>query len=86
MAAEWVKMKGKGKVASFVVYNKVYDKAWANDLPYVVASIQLDEGPKILSNIIEISPEDIQLDMPVEVKFEDVTEEYTLYKFKPVSK
>jgi uncharacterized OB-fold protein len=81
--AEWVKLTGKGKVASFVIFHHVYNKAFANDIPYVAASIELEEGPRILSNIIDSKPEDVKLDMPVEVKFEDITDEYTLYKFKP---
>jgi uncharacterized OB-fold protein len=85
MDFEWVKISGKGRVFSYVVYHYTYDKAWANDVPYIVASIELDEGPRIKSNIIECKPEHVKIGMPVEIQFEDVTNEFTLYKFKPIA-
>ena len=61
----------------------MYDKAFANDIPYAAASIELEEGPRIMSNIVGGKLEDIKIDMPVEVYFEDVTDEFALPKFKP---
>ena len=83
MEAEWVKLSGRGKVFSFATYHYVYDRAFANDIPYAVASIELEEGPRMMSNVIGVKPEDIRPDMPVEVHFEDVTDEFSLPKFKP---
>ena len=51
-------------------------------MPYAVALVQLDEGPRLVSNIVGSSPEDLRCDVPVEVVFEDVTEKTTLYKFR----
>ncbi len=83
MEAEWVKLSGKGKVFSFVIYHYVYNKAFSNDIPYAAASIELEEGPRVMSNITGCKLEDIRIDMPVEVHFEDVTDEFALPKFKP---
>jgi uncharacterized protein len=80
---EWVKLSGKGKVFSFAVVRQPYHKAFANDLPYVIAAIELEEGPRVMSNIVGCKPETIKIDMPVEVQFDDVTEEVTLPRFKP---
>ena len=82
---EWVKLSGKGKVFSYAVVRQPYHKAFAKDLPYVIASIELEEGPRMMSNVVGIKPEDIKIDMPVEVFFEDVTSEVCLPKFKPSS-
>ena len=82
--AEWVKLSGKGTVYSFTNVNYVYHKAFASEIPYVIAIIALEEGPRILSNIINRKKEDLKIGMPVEVEFEDVTEEFTLPKFKPL--
>ena len=49
------------------------------------AVIQLEEGPRLVSNVVNESPEKLQCDTPVEVVFEDVTEDVTLYKFKPAT-
>ena len=83
MKAEWVRLSGKGKVFSFTIFQYVYNKAFSDDIPYVAASIELEEGTRMLSNIIRCKPDDIRIDMPVEVEFEDVTDECTLPKFKP---
>ena len=81
--AEWVKLSGRGKVYSFVIFQYVYDRSFTKDIPYAVASIELEEGPRMMSNITGIKLEDIKVDMPVEVYFDDINEEYALPKFKP---
>ncbi len=79
---EWARSKGRGKIYSFGVYHRVYHKGFEAEIPYVVAVVQLDEGPRLVSNIINCAVEEVRCDMPVEVFFEDVTEDTTLYKFK----
>ena len=81
---EWVKLSGKGSVYSYTIVNYTYHKAFAGEIPYVIAVIALDEGPRLLSNIVKWKKEDLKIGMPVEVEFEDVTEEFTLPKFKPL--
>ena len=81
-----MKLSGKGKVFIFVVFHYVYDKTFSDDIPYAAASIELEEGSRMMSNIIGCSLEDIKIDMPVEVHFEDVGEEFALPKFKPRAK
>jgi len=49
-----------------------------------VAWVELEEGPLIMTNIIGCKNEDIYVDMPVEVAFENITEDVTLLKFKPI--
>ena len=83
MEAEWVKLSGKGKVFTFTVFHHIYNKSFTDDIPYDVASVELEEGPRIMSNIIGCKLEDIKIGMPVEVYFEDITDEFTLPKFKP---
>jgi len=84
MDARWVKLSGRGKIYSFVVYRMSYHPSYANDIPYNVAVIQLTEGPRMESNITGIKVEDLKVDMPVEVYFDDVTAEVSLPKFRPV--
>ena len=83
MEAEWTRLSGKGKVFSFIIYRRLYNKAFSDDTPYCTASIELEEGPRMPSNIIGCKLDDIKIDMPVEVHFEDVTDEFALPKFKP---
>lgn len=81
---EWAEVSGKGYVYTFVICHQLYHPGWKDDIPYNVSWIKLDEGPILLSNLVECKNEEIYVGMPVEVTFEDVTEEVTLPKFRPV--
>jgi uncharacterized OB-fold protein len=79
----WTKTTGCGRVYSFVVYHRVYHPGFENEIPYVVAIVELEEGARLLSNIIGCPPDQVRCEMPVEVAFEEVTEAVTLFKFQP---
>jgi uncharacterized OB-fold protein len=81
---EWTKASGRGKVFAFNIHYVAFDPAFQDDIPYVYALIELEEGPIIGSNIVGCAAEDVTYDMPVEVVYEDITPEYTLPKFRPV--
>jgi uncharacterized OB-fold protein len=81
--AEWVKASGRGSVYSFVVVRQAFDEAWKEDLPYVVAIIELAEGPHMLSNVVGIPVDDVSVGMPVEVFFERASAEILLPRFRP---
>ena len=49
---DWELMSGKGKIYSFVIFHKAFHKNFKDKVPYVVAIIALDEGPKFLSNVV----------------------------------
>ncbi len=80
---QWIVSKGCGQVYTFVVYHVAYLPEFKADLPYVVASVELDEGPRMLTNIVDCSPDQVFCGMPVKVKWDDITEEFSLPKFKP---
>ncbi len=82
-AVEWTRVSGRGKIFSFVVFHRVYHPAFQADLPYTVALVELEEGPRLISNIVGCPPDRVTCDMPVDVVFEDVTGEVTLPKFRP---
>jgi uncharacterized OB-fold protein len=81
---EWVKASGRGTVLSFTIVYRPVTQAFAIDVPYVVALITLDEGPQLMSNVVGCPPEQVRIGMPVEVTFEDWTEEISVPKFRPV--
>ena len=83
METEWARLSGKGRIYSYVIYHMAYHPSYKYDIPYAVAIIQLDEGPRMESNITHCKMEDIKIDMPVELYFDDITEEISLPKFKP---
>ena len=59
--------------------------AFAKDIPYVLAWVDLEEGPRYYTNIVGCSIDEVEIGMPVEVTFEAVTQEITLPKFKRAS-
>jgi uncharacterized OB-fold protein len=82
---EWKAVGGRGKIFSFVVFHRLYHPGFEGELPYTVALIELEEGPRLVSNVVGCPPAEVACDMPVEVVFEDVTPEVTLPKFRPRS-
>ena len=67
----WRESAGKGRIYSSVVFHRVYHPAFEADVPYAVAIVELDEGPRLLANIVGTPPEDIRCDMRVRVVFEE---------------
>jgi uncharacterized OB-fold protein len=81
---EWVDAKGTGTIYSYTVIHRAPSAPFDPDVPYTVALVDLDEGCRMLSNIVEVSPEAVRVGMPVEVVFEAITPEISLPKFRPI--
>lgn len=79
---EMILASGRGRIYSFVVYHMAYHQGFTGDLPYVVALVELEEGPRFLSDIVGCEPGDVACDMPVEVVWDDIGE-WSLPKFRP---
>lgn len=83
--AEWTPVSGRGEVFSFYLMHQVYHPGFAAEVPYPVVVIALEEGPHMMSNVVGCAPREVRIGMPVEVTFEDVSDEVTLPKFRPRS-
>jgi len=81
----WASTSGHGRIFSYVVYHRVYHPGFADEVPYAVAVLELDEGPRMISNVIGIAPDKLACDMRVEVVYQPITETITLPKFKPAA-
>jgi uncharacterized OB-fold protein len=77
----WEQCSGRGKLYSYTVVRRAASRAFA-DAPYILGIVELAEGPKMTTNIVA-PPEQLRVDMPVTVFFDDVTPDRTLVKFKP---
>ena len=82
---DWLISRGIGRVYTFAVYHIAFQPEFAGDLPYTVAVVALEEGPHLLTNIVDCPPDEVKCDMPVEVVWDDVDESLTLPKFRPLS-
>jgi uncharacterized OB-fold protein len=82
---EWdtVESTGTGVVYSFVVSH--HPQVPAFDYPLVIALVELAEGTRLVSNVVEVAPEDVHVGMPVEVFFEAFDDELTLPQFRPAA-
>ncbi len=81
---EWVKATGRGRVLTFTIVRRAVSEAYAADVPYVIALIQLDEGPKMMSNVVQCDPETLVVGSPVQVVFEDWSDEISVPQFRPI--
>ena len=76
-------VSGRGKVFSFVTYHRVYHPAFEQEVPYVVALVELEEGPRLLTNIVGIGVDKVACEMPVKVVFDDMADGVSVPKFTP---
>jgi hypothetical protein len=72
-------------VYSFTVTYQNQAPGFREELPYVLAIVELAEGVRMMTNVVGCPPDTVRIGMPVEVVFDDVTPEVTLPKFRPVS-
>ena len=84
-ACSWTQVSGRGRVYTYTVIHRGPTPAYQADAPYVIAHVELDEGPRVISNLIGCDSADVRIGMPVEVVYEDVSDEWTLFKFRPVT-
>lgn len=83
----WMQASGRGKLYSFQIAHRSLNRAFKVELPCVMAMIELEEGPRMLSNLINIEPDPnvVKCDMPVEVVFEKQNDDITLALFQPAT-
>jgi len=77
---EWVVAGGQGTVASFTVVRRAISKAYT--APYVVALIDLAEGVRMMSGIVDVDPDTVCVGDPVTVDFEAWSDELSLPVFR----
>ncbi|MGE3857950.1 MAG: Zn-ribbon domain-containing OB-fold protein [Dehalococcoidia bacterium] len=82
----WTKVSGRAKLWSWINMWQMYYLGFANERPYLVAFVELEEGPRLMAGLEGVAPDsaDLRCDIPLEVVFDDVTPEVTLPRFRPV--
>ena len=81
--SEWRATSGRGKVHTFIVVHRPQHPAFYEDVPYNVAIVELDEGPRLHTRIVGCPNEEIAIGMPVEVTFERKNDDVTMPYFRP---
>ena len=80
---EWVEASGRGTVYSFTVIRQNYSRPFRDWIPYVVALVDLEEGPRVMTNIVDCEPDDVRIGMAVQARFEAVSDEAGIALFSP---
>ncbi len=81
----WIKASGKATLFTYGIVQRAPHPGFVEDVPFVTAIVELEEGPTMPTNIVmeDPTPEKLQVGMPLEVVFEDITDTISLPKFKP---
>ena len=79
----WTEVSGRGTVYSFTIARRPTMVGFQDEVPYVIAIVEVDEGPRMTTNIVGCDPESVRIDMRVEAAFERESDEITLVKFRP---
>lgn len=80
----WERVSGRGKIHSYTVAHQAFHPHWADKVPYVVATIELEEGVRLVDDMLGLDPSAVRIGLAVEVVFEEQTNEVTLPKFRVV--
>ncbi|GAA3198109.1 OB-fold domain-containing protein [Actinocorallia longicatena] len=78
---DFVVASGRGTVYSHVVHH--HPPVPGRTPPYVVALVELEEGPRIIGNLLDIAPEDVTVGMPVQLTFQQISDDVTLPQWQP---
>lgn len=81
---EWIEASGLGTIYSFTVARRPAGQPFAEDCPYVIVSVELAEGARVMSNLVTDDPDSVAIGQPVQVVFDRVSGDLTIPKFKPI--
>jgi len=79
---EWARASGRGAIYSYCVAHRAFHPWWRDRVPYVIATIELDEGVRMLCDLPGVAPAEVRIGRRVEVCFEDVGAELSLPRFR----
>ncbi len=82
---DWAQASGHGVLHSFGIMHQKLHPAFADQTPYQFAVVELDEGPRIFSQVVGVSGQDLRVDMPLQVLFDDVADDATIVRFTPAA-
>ncbi len=79
---DWARADGTGSVFTYTIVARALHPAFAGRTPYAAVVVELAEGVRLLSRVVNCPPADLQIGLPVEVDFEPVTDTITLPVFR----
>ncbi len=80
--ADWQPVSGRGQVYVSLVVHQSRDPGWEAETPYNLSMIELEEGPRMWSNVLGCPPEDVRIGDAVVVQYDDVADQVALPRFR----
>jgi uncharacterized OB-fold protein len=81
----WEASSGRGEIYTFAFMHQLYDPAWAGEIPYAIAVVELEEGVRFSANVRGAENHEIHIGMPVEVLYEEVGDGLVAPRVQPRS-
>ncbi len=81
---DWAPVTGRGVIYSYTVAHRAFHPAWKDDVPYVLATIELEEGVRMMTDLIGIDPNTVEIGQKVEVYFEELPGRGMMPRFRRV--
>jgi len=82
-ALDWQTVSGRATVYSFTIARQATHPAFAAEVPQLLAIVELDEGVRMTSTLVDVAPEDLRVGLAVEPVFDHGTDGVTLLRFRP---
>lgn len=79
----WEEVSGRGRIYSFTVVRKSAVAGWSELVPYVIAYVELEEGPRVISNVVDCDPESLAIGTPVRIRIHSGEGGHALFRFAP---
>lgn len=80
----WTRVCGRGQIHSYTVAHRAFHPAWKDHVPYVIATIELEEGIRMVSDMLDTNPETVAIGQAVEVRFEELPGQGLMPRFEVV--
>lgn len=80
----WQVVSGRGEIYSYSTIYRALSPAFRDQVPYIVAAVELSEGPRMMTCVVDCAPADVRVGMPVEVTFLRESETIALPFFRPL--
>jgi uncharacterized OB-fold protein len=81
----WQPLSGRAKLWSWIVMHQVYIRGFTDDVPYIVAYVELEEGPHMISTVVGADHAALACDQPLEVAFQKAGDDVWLPVFRPAA-
>jgi len=81
---DWTPVSGRGRIHSYTVAHRAFHPAWKDHVPYVLATVELDEGIRMMCDLLDVDPEKVAIDQRVEVYFQEMSGQGMMPRFRVV--